>query len=162
MADSMDIMMKLFDTLKQASDKHEETLQKLIEQQHVLIGHIEYLPFKELQQALKDHNEESTDNIDACTEKVETTSEKILKKVNVIENKISRMILVVIVSFSLLTTAFIVGRLSMDTKRIEEKIRESQDIEHKVIIDTINKSMQKQFDKIREEMKRDRQEQRDQ
>ena len=63
MADSTDLMIKLFDTLKQSSDKGEIILQKLIEQQHNLIGHIEYLPIKELQEALKDHNVESKSEI---------------------------------------------------------------------------------------------------
>jgi hypothetical protein len=155
MADTMDIMMKLFDTLKQASDKHEETLQKLIEQQQILIGHVEYLPFKELQKALEDHNSESSENIDACTEKVETTSEKILKKVSLIEGKISKMILVVIVAFSLLSTAFLIGRLSQDTKEIEAKIKQAQKIEHQLIIETINKSVREQFDKLKKETGRD-------
>jgi len=113
----MDIMLKLFDTLKQSSDKNEATIQKLIEQQHTLIGHIEYLPIKELQDSLKDHNKETSDDINSCTETVETTSDVILTKVNSIDTKIGKMILIVIVAFTLFSMSVLIATLTQ-TKNI--------------------------------------------
>ena len=103
----IDVMLKLFDTLKQSSDKNEATIQKLIEQQHALIGHIEYLPIKELQEALKEHDKGSTEDIDSCTETVKTTTDIILEKVNIIDTKVGKMITVVIVAFALLTMSYL-------------------------------------------------------
>ena len=54
--ENVELMVKLFETLKESSDKNESTLRQLIEQQHSLISLIEYMPVKELHQSLKDHN----------------------------------------------------------------------------------------------------------
>ncbi len=116
MADHIDLMIKLFDTLKQASDKNESSIISLIQQQDKLIGHIEHLPIKDLQDALKEHNKDSKKNIDSCTETVETTSDKILDRVKGIENKIGRMILVVIVAFTLFSSAVFIAKFVYNDK----------------------------------------------
>ena len=110
MTDNIDIFMKLFDTLKQASDKHESTLQKLIEQQQKLVGHIEYLPIKDLQTALDNHGKESTDEISTCTETVTITSSALIEKIRTMDSKISKMIIVVIVAFTVLTGGYFIIR----------------------------------------------------
>jgi len=152
MPENIDLMVKLFDTLKQSSDKNEATLQKLIEQQRSLIGHIEYLPIKDLQQALKEHNAHSSSEINSCTETVNTTTNNILDKVKNIESKIARMIVVVLVASSVLGLAFLVGRLSLDTGSLEKKIEDRQQAEHKEIIDSVRKLVRQEFQTIEEKI----------
>ena len=50
-----------------------------------------------------------------------TTSDSILEKVKGIENKIGRMILVVIVAFSVLSVGFLVGKLVLEGNVMEKK-----------------------------------------
>ena len=154
MADNVDLMVKLFETLKQSSDKNEATLQKLIEQQHSLIGHIEYLPIKDLQIALKDHNKDSSDNISACTDTVETTSTSILEKVRKIDSKIGKMITVVLVAFGLFSITFIIARMTMDTgltkaeKQIQTQLALKKQHQHDEIIKAVRETMKTEFKKI--------------
>ncbi len=146
--DNVELMVKLFDTLKESSDKSESTLRKLIEQQHSLISLIEYMPVKELHETLKNHHKDSSTEIGTCTDTVTTTSDSILEKVKGIENKIGRMILVVIVAFSVLSAGFIVGRITLEGKLIES----TNVAEHQEIIDALRKSMEEEFRKIRKEI----------
>lgn len=148
MDDSVEIMVKLFETLKESTDKNESTLRKLIEQQHSLISLIEYMPVKELHESLKDHSKDSSMEIGTCTDTVNSTSNSILEKVKVIENKIGRMILVVIVAFSVLSAGFIVGRITLEGKVMQQ----SNVVEHQEIIDTLKESMEEEFKNIREEI----------
>jgi hypothetical protein len=167
MAENIDLMVKLFETLKQSSDKNEATLQKLIEQQHSLIGHIEYLPIKELQTSLKDHNKESSDEITSCTDTVNKTSDSILERVKKIDGKVGKMITIVLVAFSLLTITFIVAKMTMDTGLMDKKIqtylsvnqrtdhdaivksvRETMKSDHDAMIKAVTEAMTKEFQKI--------------
>jgi predicted PurR-regulated permease PerM len=156
MAENVDLMVKLFETLKQSSDKNEATLQKLIEQQHSLIGHIEYLPIKDLQIALKDHNKESSNDISTCTDTVNTTTDTILEKVKQIDGKVGKMITVVLVAFSLLTITFVIARMTIDTELIDKKIHtvisSKQQHQHDEIVKAVKESMQKEFKKIQDRM----------
>ncbi len=145
MSDNVDLMIKLFDTLKQASDKHESSILSLIQQQDKLVGHIEYLPIKDLQDALKEHNKESKDNIDSCTETVEIKSDNILERVKGIENKIGKMILVVLVTFTLFTSAILIARLTYNKTSkssypvLVEELQKEQDK---------NTELQKEIDRV--------------
>ena len=144
MTDNIDILMKLFDTLKQASDKHESTLQKLIEQQHKLVGHIEYLPIKELQNALDTHGKTSTDEINTCTETIETTSGALIEKVRSIDSKISKMIIVVLVAFAILTGGFLIIKTTTDyfDNASLQEIESKQEKKYMDAIDDIKKTIE--------------------
>ena len=144
MTDNIDILMKLFDTLKQASDKHESTLQKLIEQQHKLVGHIEYLPIKELQNALESHGKESTNDITTCTDTVTSTSDTLIEKVRSIDSKISKMIIVVIVAFSILTGGFLIIKAATDyfDNASLQEIESEQEKKYMDAIDDIKKQIE--------------------
>ena len=152
MAENIDLMVKLFETLKQSSDKNEATLQKLIEQQHSLIGHIEYLPIKELQIALKDHNKESSDEITTCTDTVNTTSNSILERVKKIDGKIGKMITIVLVAFSLLTITFVIAKMTMDSglmdKKIKTQLSTNKQSDHNAIIKAVREAMKDDHDAI--------------
>jgi len=138
MVDMIDVMMKLFDTLNESFSNANKSIQKLIEQQSDLINYIKNMPMEELKESLRQHDKDSSDNIDSCTETVETTSEKILKKVNVIEGKISKMILVVLVAFAIITSGYFIIRtvaehtekktITEQTQRIiDEAVRKALD-----------------------------------
>ena len=89
---SSDIIVKLFDTLKDSTDKNERTIQTLINQQQVLVENVTHLPIDEIKQDIKDH-------IVSAKEERKGISDKI----DVINSKVTKMILVVIVAFSILT-----------------------------------------------------------
>lgn len=81
------IITKLFDTLKNSIDKSENTLDKAID---VQINNMVYLKSK--------------------IEKIEETNEKNSGLLNVMFKKINTMILVVVISFTLMTSAYFIAR----------------------------------------------------
>jgi len=143
MADKIDFLLELFKTLKQASDSTESTLREMIGQQEKLVGHVEHIPVQDIKDDLKEHDT-----------KVDKKGDKILKEVEDVKGKVGKMITVVLVAFSLLTISFIVGRLSMDTTGVKKQIQTEQHEEHQQLIDTITESMSKEFESIRDEIKR--------
>jgi len=148
------LLIKLFDTLKDASTETQRMCYAMLENQNNIVNNMQNIPIQELRDALKEHSKESTDEIDACTETVETKTNKILDKVNIIDTKIGKMITVVLVAFSLLAISFIVGRLSMESSTVEKKIEQKEDEEHKKVVDAITNSMKEEFDKIRKEIRK--------
>ena len=147
-----DLLIKLFDTLKDASKETQQLCHAILTNQNNIGNYMKNIPIQEFKEALKEHDKESADKVDSCTETVEEKTDSILSKVNVIETKISKMILVVVVSFALLTVAFIVGRLSMDTKSLEDKIQQNQEEEHQEIIDHVKSAISEEIEKIRKEL----------
>jgi hypothetical protein len=154
--DNVELMVKLFETLKESSDKSESTLRKLIEQQHSLISLIEYMPVKELHEALKDHSKVSSIEIGTCTDTVNLTSDSILEKVKIIENKIGKMILVVVVAFAVLSMGYLIGRMTLEKSVMEQQ---GSAAGHQEIIDSVEelnaalkRSIEKEFSNIRKEM----------
>jgi hypothetical protein len=107
MSDNITILVKLFETLKEASDKNEDATQQLIVQQLELVGHIKHLPIEDLRQALKDHAKDSADNIDSCTETVEITGKDLMTEIKKLASKVNKMILVVLVTFAVLTGTYV-------------------------------------------------------
>jgi len=114
MSDILEFVSKLFDTLKEASKDSNTSLQTLITQQQDLVSYVKGLPVKELQVALKDHDTNSKNEIDSCTETVETKTDSILTKVNLIDSKIGKMITVVLVTFALLVGTYVFVRTVVD------------------------------------------------
>lgn len=107
MSDNINILVKLFETLKDSSDKNEETTQKLIVQQLELVSRIKNLPIEDLKQALKEHAKESLDSIDSCAETVETTGADLMKEIRRLASKVNMMIVVVLVTFAILTGTYV-------------------------------------------------------
>ena len=107
MSDNITILVKLFETLKEASDKNEDATQQLIVQQLELVGHIKHLPIEDLRQALKEHAKETSIDIDSCTETVETTSTDLMKEIKKLASKVTIMIVVVLVTFTVLTGTYV-------------------------------------------------------
>jgi len=101
MADNIDILVKLFDTLKASTDKNEDTTQQLIGQQHELVNYIKNMPIKDLHAALKEHSKDSKINIDDCSGTVQSTSNDLMVEIKGLAGKVSKMILVVVVAFTI-------------------------------------------------------------
>jgi hypothetical protein len=89
---SPDIILKLFDTLKDSTDKNERTMQILINQQQKLVETVTYMPINEIRQEVKDH-------IVSAHEERKGIEDKIDK----IDHKVAKMIVVVLVSFTILS-----------------------------------------------------------
>jgi beta-lactamase regulating signal transducer with metallopeptidase domain len=153
---SLDIMLKLFDTLKESADKNTQAINGLISQQNELINHVKYLPIQELRDTLKDHSTKSGTDINVCTETVQTKSGDILQKVKDIDGKINKMLIVIGVVFSLLAVAYFIARSTTDVdqikkevaldeqklrKQITEDIESRQKKEHQEIIDAVKKAI---------------------
>ena len=129
MSDTLDFVSKLFDTLKEASKDSNTALQRLVAQQQELVNHVKGLPITELHQTLKDHDTKSTGEIDSCTETVESQTGTILKEVRDLKGKVRTMIIVVVVAFSLFTSAALIGKLVIESDYISHDDLKSEMIE---------------------------------
>ena len=137
----VDLLLKLFDTLKDASKETQQLCHALLTNQNNITNYMGNLPMDELKMALRDHAKDSSDEIGTCTETVETKTDNILSVVKTIDSKVGKMILVVLVSFSLFSIAFFMGKYtSGDADKFiewEEKIKSRQEAEHNKLIDAI-------------------------
>ncbi len=149
-SNTTDLMLKLFDTLKQASDKTESALQKLINQQNEIIGHIQYMPIKEIQDSIDDHEKSSDSKINDCTKTVNSSSAGIIEKLRRMNNRVTVMIVVVLSTFTVLSAAYLIGSFAADKNN--KAVKSTYLFENKVVIDMI----QKEFEKIRHEIKESR------
>lgn len=150
MSDNINVLLKLFEILKESSDKNEEATQQLIVQQLDLVGHIKYLPIDDLRQALKDHAAKSSIDIDSCSETVTTTSGDLMAEIKKISSKVSKMILVVIVAFTILTGSYVIIR-SVADKDLQNKVNVTLTEEHRAITDEVIKEMRKEVLKMHNE-----------
>lgn len=153
MAD-VDILIKLFDTLKESNKETSDLCHALLQNQNDISNYIKNLPMEEVKQLLKDHAKESSDEIDSCTETVEEKTDGVIEEVKKIDTKISKMILVVIVAFSLMSLAILIGGISYkywgsesDSSHAEliKTIEEQQIIEHDLLIDAIREEIRKEI-----------------
>jgi len=127
----VDFLIKLFDTLKDASKETRDLCQAMLTNQNNIGNYIRNLPVTDLTQALKEHSKQSTSEIGTCTETVESTTDIILNEVKNMGGRVRTMIIVVSVAFSLFTLATLIGVISYnisgktkDTKSIEKLIDE--------------------------------------
>jgi len=155
MSDNINILVKLFETLKASSDKNEDATQQLIVQQLDLVGHIKNLPIDDLREALREHAKDSAADIDTCSETVENTSGDLMKELKTIGNKVNKMILIVVVAFSMLAGSYIFVRSISDNETTlrewREKIETSQASEHHKIALEVIDEIKKEMHKLRED-----------
>lgn len=123
----IDLLIKLFDTLKDASKETRDLCQAMLTNQNDIGNYIKNLPMTDLTQALKEHSKESTDEIGACTETVETKSDVILQEVRTIKQKVKTMIIVVMVAFSLFGMSLLIAGVVMQkpTDTTHEQLQET-------------------------------------
>jgi len=152
MSDNINILLKLFETLKDSSDRNENATQQLIVQQLELVGHIKHLPIEDLRAALREHAKESSEDIDACSETVESTSGGLMAEIKTLISKVNRMILVVIVAFTVSGIAYSVIKTLYDSDskfdKWQEKIENSQEEEHHKITNEIIEELRKEIRKL--------------
>jgi gas vesicle protein len=118
----VDLLIKLFDTLKDSIKDMQNLCQALLTNQTSIGSYMKSLPMDEVKQLLKEHSKESTDEIGTCTETVETQTDTILTEVRDLKGKVRTMIVVVLVAFALFTSAVLIGRLSIDTNKTHDEM----------------------------------------
>jgi predicted PurR-regulated permease PerM len=142
-----EIIVKLFDTLKDSSDRTSEALRNLISQQNDLITHVKQLPVSDLKQALKDHSDKTIDQFNSCNNSTERNTNSLLEKLRNIDNKMTKVLIVISVAFSLIAIAYFVVRSTTDTskltKEIIEQVEGNQDKKHNEIVEAIKKEIEK-------------------
>jgi len=151
MTDSMDILVKLFDTLKASTDKNESSTQQLIGQQQDLVTYIKNLPIKDLRDALNIHVKDSASNIDSCSNIVKLKTGVLMDELKKISVKISKMTLVAVVIFTVLAGAYVIVRTISDDKAQFEEYKETSDIEHSKMLQIVTD----QIEVLRKELHND-------
>ena len=134
----IDLLLKLFDTLKDSSKDMQQLCHAMLTNQNNIGNYIKGLPMAELQAALKEHTKESSDEIGTCTETVTTTSSDIIEVVNGMKRKINQMILVVVVAVSLFGIALLIGGIATKTdKQTPPSFNQTMDEQNEVIKKTL-------------------------
>jgi len=129
MAEITDILLKLFDTLREQMRDMQRLSQALLDNQNSIGNYIRSLPMEETRDLLQSHSKNSTDEIGTCTETVEAQTDTILEEVKDLKGKVKTMIIVVVVAFTLFTFAIMIARLTDDEggtshQQLIEKIEE--------------------------------------
>jgi len=147
MSDSVDILSKLFDTLKDASEKNEQATQRLVEQQIVLVGKIKSMPIEELKIALKDHDEKSKKEIDDCNGSIELKTSEIKDLIKDLITRVNRMILVVTVAITIATGGYFILRYMaddhIDINTLRKELKQERKEEQNETIKKIQEEMRK-------------------
>ena len=151
MSDNITILVKLFETLKESSDKNEEATQQLIIQQLDLVGHIKHLPIEDLRQALKDHAKESSEEIDSCEETVTTTSGDIMGAITKLASKVTKMIIVVSVAFTVIMGSYVIIRTFSDNVGTQKETDIKRIEEHRIIASEVIEAIRKEVMRLHEE-----------
>jgi len=146
----MDLLLKLFDTLKDASKETRDLCQAMMTNQNNIGNYIKNLPMTDLTAALKDHSKESTKEIGTCTETVQTKSDIILEEVRTLKQKVRTMIIVVMVAFSLFGMSLLIAGIIIDSDKNKSTsiIEKQREHEHETLKNDI-------LETIREELRKD-------
>jgi len=149
----IDLLLKLFDTLKdQLKDIH-TAFQALLTNQNNIGNYIRNLPMEEVRQLLKDHTKDSSDEIGTCKETVETKSDDILGAVDSMKERVDRMILIIKVAFALFGVAILIGGITYNYlgKHDQKVMEEQKQDEHK----ELKQELKEEFKKALEEFKKE-------
>lgn len=149
MTDNIEILVKLFETLKTSSDKNEESIRQLIVQQLELVNHIKHMPITDLKQALKEHATDSAKDIDTCSETINTTTADLMREIKIISSKLTKMLIALSLVVTIATGGYFIIRATVDNKTIIEK---HLDKKFQELSNQITKDRNIELEKIREEM----------
>ena len=142
MAEHLEFIGRLFDTLKETAEDNTSVVQKLVDQQNNLVVTVEKMPISEIRDELKDH-------VVAASMERKT----ILEKVNELSGKVKLMIGIVAAAVALTGVAYFAGRFLVDVSNkkqlttIEDKIYKEQELEH-------DKLRREVIEAIREELRK--------
>lgn len=146
----VDILLKLFDTLKDSSKESQQLLQALLTNQNNIGNYIKNLPMEDLRQALKEHSNHSEDKIGTCTDTVVTKSNYIIEEIKKIRNRIKIIVLVIGVTFTLFSAASLFGIISY---KIAEKKDENKRQEYTIYDDLLKESQSRsEHEKLKDEI----------
>lgn len=150
----VDLLLKLFDTLKDSSKDTQQMCQAMLTNQTNISNFMRNLPLAELKEMLKEHAKESGDDIGTCTETVENQTDAILKEVRQLRSRIKTMITVVIVTFSLFTIAGLIGVITYQTRQDTTPLYQDEfynpaqtDEQHQKLKEEIIEAIRKEFNK---------------
>lgn len=149
MTDNIEILVKLFETLKSSSDKNEESTRQLIVQQLELVNHIKNMPISDLKQALKDHAKDSATDIDTCSETINSNSNDIMKELKSLHSKVTKMLIIISLTISISTGGYFIIRSTADNDTIIEK---HLDKKFDDLSKQISKERNDEIEKLRKEM----------
>ena len=119
-----DLLIKLFDTLKDSIRDMQQLCQAMLTNQTNIGNYVKNLPIDEVKELLKEHSKDSSVEIETCSETVGTQADAILNEVKELKGKVKTMIIIVIVAFTLFTSAILIGKLSVDVEEIKKEIIE--------------------------------------
>lgn len=150
MTDNIEILVKLFETLKTSSDKNEEATRQLILQQLELVNQIKNLPIEDLKLALKEHAKESTKDMNSCTEVISVTSSDVMAELRNIKGKLTKMLIALGLIVSIATGGYFIIRATADNDRIIEK---HLDKKFNEMSNQISKERAEDLNEIRQQMR---------
>jgi len=151
MSDPIDTLTKLFDTLKDASYRNEQSTQRLIDQQLELVSHIKDMPIDEIKLALQSHASETKKSF---AERVTTTA-IILEEIKKVGAKVTKMLIVVSVTLTVATAGYFLIKYAAEhddhppvdwQSKYEQIEREQQDM--------IDSKLERLMKDIKDEIKR--------
>jgi len=155
MTDPIDTLTKLFDTLKDASQRNEASTQRLIDQQLELVTHIKTMPIEDIRIALQEHSNETRNLLGSLSGKVETKSTGLMAEIKILGGKVTKMLIVVSVTLTVATAGYFLIKYAAEhdkhppvnwQQKYEQIEKEQQDL-----IDSKLESLMKE---IRNEMKK--------
>ena len=148
------ILSKLFDTLRHASDRNEDATQKLIVQQLELVGHIKNMPLTELRSALENHAKDSKSDIDECSGTVVTTSNDIMEYLRLINGKMTKMLIAIAIVIAVSTGGYFIIRYAAEKgappAAWEERLKSIEEDQHRDIDEKLDEFMKE----LRKEMRK--------
>lgn len=149
MADNIDILVKLFETLQASTDKSSEATNQLIVQQLELVNQIKNLPVEDLKVALKEHAKDSAQNISNSQSHLSGLSDVIMKELRVINAKITKMIIIFSVIITVSTGGYFVIRTVADS---DQYIEEHLDGKFENLSNQISKEREDRIKTLKEEL----------
>lgn len=130
------VIVKLFDTLKDSSDRNEASTQQLIKQQMDLVNQIKNLPMSDLRRALRDHIKDSATHYNDSEKLIEGKNQTILDELKRISTRIKIMIAVVMSAFTIMSVTYIVIRATANDnskiQQLETQLEQYQEEQNKI------------------------------
>lgn len=143
MSDPIETLNRLFDTLRDASNRNEKSTDKLIDQQIKLIGEIKNMPITDIKTALKDHADQTA----VDKKEIDTHTNEIMEMLRIILGKVNKMMTVFALVVAITMGTYVVIRyLAEDKNSVEElrqELKEERQAEQKEFLEMIKKEMEK-------------------
>ena len=155
MSEAIETLNKLFDTLKDASNRNEAATNKLIDQQLELVTHIKTMPVEDLRTALREHALKSEQEMKECTDQLGQSGD-IMSEIKKLSTKVTKMLIVVSVTLAVATGGYFLLRYAAEKNTSkppvnwEERLKKIEADQH----EDFNKRLNQLMDEIRKEMKK--------